>query len=255
MNIFVGNLSFDAAGGDVKKLFEGFGKVASAVIVTRKEKKGPKPRGFGFVEMPDESQARGAIAALNGKEFMGRVLKVNPARLKKEVQRDSKPGKKAWPKVMADTRRYSREEREQRKPWINPVFNKSGTHRGPRSAGSYMKRDGSTEMREETNPWRKREYQSRPWRKSQGEREPWKKAEKGEGRPLRKAEGKAQLWSKREDRPRPWQESPSGHKPWKRAEERARRPWKKAEGARLKPWIKSSERPRRSGFESKRKTG
>ena len=82
MNIFVGNLSFDATQGDVKKLFEGFGNVASVVIVMEKEKKAPKSRGFGFVEMPDEQQAFAAIAALNGKEFMDRVLNVNPARPK-----------------------------------------------------------------------------------------------------------------------------------------------------------------------------
>jgi len=47
MNIFVGNLSFDSIGADVKKLFEGFGNVASVVIVMEKEKKAPKSRGFG----------------------------------------------------------------------------------------------------------------------------------------------------------------------------------------------------------------
>ena len=87
MNIFVGNLSFDAAEGDVKKLFEDFGNVASVVIVMRKEKKAPKSRGFGFVEMPDEQQALAAIAALSGKEFMGRVLNVDPARPKTETKR------------------------------------------------------------------------------------------------------------------------------------------------------------------------
>src|SRR3989338_10049425 len=82
MNIFVGNLSFEATQGDVKKLFEGFGNVTSAVIVMSREKKAPKSRGFGFVEMSDEEQALAAIAALNEKEFMGRVLNVDPARPK-----------------------------------------------------------------------------------------------------------------------------------------------------------------------------
>src|SRR3989338_2022028 len=82
MNIFVGNLLFEATQGDVKKLFEGFGNVASVVIAMSKEKKMPKSRGFGFVQMPDEQQALAAIAALNGKEFMGRLLNVNPARPK-----------------------------------------------------------------------------------------------------------------------------------------------------------------------------
>ncbi|MFH1045638.1 MAG: RNA-binding protein, partial [Candidatus Omnitrophota bacterium] len=89
MDIFVGNLSFDTNEGDIKKLFEGFGNVASVVIVTRKEKKAPKSRGFGFVQMPDEQQALAAIAAFNGKEFMGRVLNVNPARPKAEAQAEN----------------------------------------------------------------------------------------------------------------------------------------------------------------------
>ena len=79
MNIFVGNLLFEATEGDVKKLFEGYGFVASVVIAMRNEKNAPRSRGFGFVQMPDEQQALAAIAALNGKEFMGRVLDVNPA--------------------------------------------------------------------------------------------------------------------------------------------------------------------------------
>ena len=61
MNIFVGNLLFAATGEDLKTLFAGFGSVASALIVMEKEKKAPKSRGFGFVEMPDEQQALAAI--------------------------------------------------------------------------------------------------------------------------------------------------------------------------------------------------
>ncbi len=121
MKIFVGNLSFDATQGDVKKLFEGFGNVASVVIVMRKEKKAPKSRGFGFVEMPDEQQALAAIAALNGKEFMGRVLDVNPARPKTETQ----------------------------------PFNKPGTYNGGRRTHSYMKRQGLAGMQKEAKPWSK----------------------------------------------------------------------------------------------------
>ncbi|MDO8748819.1 MAG: hypothetical protein Q7J72_06900 [Candidatus Omnitrophota bacterium] len=243
MNIFVGNLSFDVAGDDIKKLFEGFGKVASAVIVTRKEKKTPKARGFGFVEMPDEPQALAAIAALSGKEFMGRVLKVNPAYLKKEIQSGSESGKKVWPKVKDEAKQYPREEREQRKPWINPAFNKSGTHRGPRSAGSYMKRDGSTEIRGEAKPWSKpRRSGFKPWERTEGQSRPWKRPESG-FEPGKKAQGEAKPWRKREDQSRPWQKRPSEHKPWKRVEEGASQPWRKAEGE-AKPWSK----PRRSGF-------
>ena len=263
MNIFVGNLSFDVSGADIEKLFKGFGDVASAVIVTQKGKKTPKSRGFGFVEMPDEPQARAAIAALNGKEFMGRVLEVNTARLRKEVQRGSEIRRKTWPRVDVEARRYPREESEQRKSWINPAFNKSGTYRAPRSTMSYMKRNGSTEIREEPKPWRKREDQPKPWQKSPGEGKPWKKAEEGDRRPWRKAEGEAKPWSKprrsgfkpwerTEVQPRPWKRPESGFesgkkpseetKPWRKREDRSR-PWQKSPGER-KPWKKPSEEPK-----------
>lgn len=92
MNIFVGNLPFEATEGDLKKLFKGFGKVVSVAIVTRKEKKAPKSRGFGFVEMADEQQALAAMAALNGKEFMGRVINANPVCPKRESRPSGQPG-------------------------------------------------------------------------------------------------------------------------------------------------------------------
>ena len=181
MNIFVGNLSFDANEGDVKKLFEGFGNVASVVIVMRKEKKAPKSRGFGFVQMPDEQQALAAIAALNGKEFMGRVLDVNPARPKAEAQA-----------VV--------ELKEKRQP---------GTYKGGRRTHSYMKRRGLAGMQEEAKPrrrsqdnpmrWRKRKDQARPWQKSPGEHKPWEAA--GEARPWKKPAGDAKPWSKSSERP------------------------------------------------------
>ena len=83
MNIFVGDLVFEAVELDVQRLFEGFGEVNSVTIV--KEKNGIKSRGFGFVDMPDEAEALSAIQGLNGKEFMGRALKISQARKKLEV--------------------------------------------------------------------------------------------------------------------------------------------------------------------------
>lgn len=79
MNIFVGNLSFAAKVDDVKKIFEAFGLVDSVSI---KKKSGQNSRGFGFVNMPDEAQAQAAIAALEGKEFMGRPMNVTAGRVK-----------------------------------------------------------------------------------------------------------------------------------------------------------------------------
>ena len=77
MNIFVGNLSFEAKEIDVQRLFMAFGVVTSVAIVM--EKKGKKSRGFGFVEMPDEQEALAAIAQLQGKEILGRPINVTPA--------------------------------------------------------------------------------------------------------------------------------------------------------------------------------
>ena len=75
-NIFVKNLSFKSTHEDVRKLFEAFGTVTNVML---KEKKKGKSRGFGFLEMPNEQEKNKAIAALNGKEFMERVLVVVPA--------------------------------------------------------------------------------------------------------------------------------------------------------------------------------
>lgn len=78
MNIYVGNLSHDTTDGDLQKAFEAHGKVASVNII--KDKISGQSRGFGFVEMPDNNEAQAAIAAMNGKEFMGQALNVNEAR-------------------------------------------------------------------------------------------------------------------------------------------------------------------------------
>jgi RNA recognition motif-containing protein len=78
MNIYVGNLSFDVSEENLQKTFEAFGQVASATIV--RDKYSGQPRGFGFVEMSDQNEARTAIANLNGKELLGRQMNVNEAR-------------------------------------------------------------------------------------------------------------------------------------------------------------------------------
>ncbi|HEY7535471.1 MAG TPA: RNA-binding protein [Thermodesulfobacteriota bacterium] len=82
MNIYVGNMSRDVTEEDIRKLFEGFGQVASINII--KDKFSGEPRGFGFVEMPGKAEAQTAISSLNGKEFKGRTLTVNEARPRTE---------------------------------------------------------------------------------------------------------------------------------------------------------------------------
>jgi len=190
MNIFVGNLSFDATGGDVKKLFEGYGFVVSVAIVMRKEKKAPKSRGFGFVEMPDEQQALAAIAALNDKEFMGRVLNVDPARPKGQKAMVWPPIAKAIAKAKTEVERVV-ELKEKRQP---------GTYRGGRRTRSYMSRRGLAGIQEETKPRRRSQDNPMRWRKRKDQPKPWKKTE-GESRPWKKLAGEAKPWSKSSERP------------------------------------------------------
>ena len=78
MNIYVGNLSFDVSEEDLRKTFENFGQVSSITVV--KDKYSGLPRGFGFIEMPNRSEALAAIENLNGKELLGRPLNVSEAR-------------------------------------------------------------------------------------------------------------------------------------------------------------------------------
>ncbi len=78
MNIYVANISFRASEGQLKDLFQQFGEVASAKIVTDRDT--GRSRGFGFVEMPNDSEGKQAIAQLNGTEFAERNLVVNEAR-------------------------------------------------------------------------------------------------------------------------------------------------------------------------------
>ena len=78
MNIYAGNLSFDVKEENLQAAFEAFGKVSSVTIV--RDKYSGQPRGFGFVEMPVQNEARTAIANLNGKELLGRQMNVNEAR-------------------------------------------------------------------------------------------------------------------------------------------------------------------------------
>ncbi len=78
MNIYIGNLSFNATEEELEKLFSERGKVSSVDII--KDKFTGKSRGFAFVEMPDQTEAESAIQALNGKKVKDRNIKVNQAR-------------------------------------------------------------------------------------------------------------------------------------------------------------------------------
>ena len=77
MNIYIGNLSSSVSGDNLQTLFAEFGEVqVSKVILDRHTN---QSKGFGFVEMPSNSEADQAIKALNGKMIDGRAINVNPA--------------------------------------------------------------------------------------------------------------------------------------------------------------------------------
>ncbi len=82
MNMYVGNLSYDTTEEELRKEFEPFGKVDSVNVI--KDKFTDKSRGFAFVEMSNDTEAKAALAALNGKDIKGRALAVSEARPRTE---------------------------------------------------------------------------------------------------------------------------------------------------------------------------
>lgn len=76
--IYVGNFSFNMTEEELRAMFEPFGNVESAALVTDRDT--GRSRGFGFVAMSNDEEAEKAMAALNGKESGGRALTVNEAR-------------------------------------------------------------------------------------------------------------------------------------------------------------------------------
>jgi RNA recognition motif-containing protein len=87
MNIYVSNLSFHTTDEDLKSLFQEFGEVSSAKVIT--DKVSGHSRGFGFVEMPEDTAAKQAMQELEGKEIEGRSLSVSVARQKEERSNSS----------------------------------------------------------------------------------------------------------------------------------------------------------------------
>jgi RNA recognition motif-containing protein len=78
MNIYVGNLSYGMSEDELREAFAAYGDVASVKILSDRET--GRSRGFGFVEMPNQSEGEAAVAQLNGKDLGGRSLRVNEAR-------------------------------------------------------------------------------------------------------------------------------------------------------------------------------
>jgi len=82
MNIYVGNLPYTISEDDLKGVFSEFGEVETVNII--KDKFSGQSKGFGFVEMPSNSEADKAIKALNDTALKGRNIKVNQAKPKSD---------------------------------------------------------------------------------------------------------------------------------------------------------------------------
>lgn len=77
MNMYVGNLAFNVTEEELKELFTEFGEVSSVKIIT--DHYSQQSKGFGFLEMPNNSEADKAIKTLNGSDFKGKNIKISQA--------------------------------------------------------------------------------------------------------------------------------------------------------------------------------
>jgi len=218
-NIFVGNLSFQATKEDLVKLFEPFGAVANAVIMERKK---GKSRGYGFVDMPNEEEKNTAITALQGKEFMWRVLSVSPVipKVKGEFSKKFKPAKKEW-KPKSD---YS-----------------SKSEASPESKSKYYsKLDGPPK------PWQKSNSDSKPFRKDdhQGRKSTWSKSFSGSSNFYTGGDKSPATESKREGSAKPYKKfDAAASKSWNKPSGSPKAPFRKYSGP-SKPFAKREDGPK-----------
>ena len=262
MNIFVGNLSFEAKEIDVQRVFMAFGVVTSVAIVM--EKKGKKSRGFGFVEMPDEQEALAAIAQLQGKEILGRPINVMPSLPKEPRSQPAGKKNKYSSKAADDHQEGFRQGYKKTNSRHDPSFERTGKYKEGRRSLSYVKqRRGAgitalpPERRYKANPmrWRKKPRSEAFLAKSEGELKPWQRP-KTESNPWKKPRAKSNSWKKSESESKVWEKSRGESKPWekirgesrpgKKIESAGFRPWKKPTSA-AKPWRKSSVDRQQSG--------
>jgi RNA recognition motif-containing protein len=172
MNIFVGNLLFEAKEADVFKAFASFGKVSSVAIVM--EKKGKKSRGFGFVEMPDGKEALAAIAGLDGKALLGRPINVAPAMPKKPKEEFSGKKNKRRPKIKSEVPVNPAQDNEVKEdPWFKQGLKRTGEYKRGRRTRSFMLRRAEAgitsavpEKKHKKNPMRWRKNMEQPKKRS-----------------------------------------------------------------------------------------
>ena len=91
MNIYVGNLSYEVTERDLREIFEEFGSVEKANVITDRDT--GRSKGFGFIEMEDQAAAEKAIETLNGTSISGRNVTVNEARPREERRQ---PRRRDW---------------------------------------------------------------------------------------------------------------------------------------------------------------
>ncbi|MCH2451035.1 MULTISPECIES: RNA recognition motif domain-containing protein [Gracilimonas] len=91
MNIYVGNLSYGVSDDQLREVFEAYGEVSSAKVIS--DKYSGRSKGFGFVEMDNDAEAQAAIDQLDGAEIDGRAVKVNEAKPREDRPRNNKGGR------------------------------------------------------------------------------------------------------------------------------------------------------------------
>lgn len=92
MNIYVGNLSYDVNDDQLREVFEAYGEVSSAKVIS--DRNSGRSKGFGFVEMDNDAEAQAAIDQLDGAEIDGRAVKVNEAKPREDRPRNNKGGRR-----------------------------------------------------------------------------------------------------------------------------------------------------------------
>lgn len=89
MKLYVGNLAYSVTEDDLREMFAAFGELGSIELI--KDRQTGQSKGFGFVEMPNNSEADVAIKALNGKPSGGRPIKVNQAQARPDDRKRRGP--------------------------------------------------------------------------------------------------------------------------------------------------------------------
>jgi RNA recognition motif-containing protein len=94
MNMYVSNLSFNVQDEDLKEFFTEYGEVSSAKVITDRET--GRSRGFGFVEMSDDTAAQKAMTELNGGMVEGRAISVTIAKPREEKSNGGGGGRRSF---------------------------------------------------------------------------------------------------------------------------------------------------------------